>query len=272
LPESFLVQNKMKFGISTWFFQKQPVIAALQRIKKVGFEAAEIWMEHVLKTGEDLNEIKAAAEQLDMDISLHGTSYDTNLTSINKGIRKESYKQSEEAIVMGRRINAKVVVLHPGRLSSSKGDKKEYWEMLLNSFVFIDRVAGREGVEVAIEAMEKRPREIYVMPEDLEYMLNREWQNIKLTFDIAHSYTVMEPVEYLKRLRKNWTCHVHLSDGSPETTHLPLGNGNIDIDSTLKVLNTFYNDLVIIEGYIPGNGKEVVKKNFNYLKKHGWVD
>ena len=229
-------------------------------------------MEHILKTGEGLDKIKSAAEQLDLDISLHGTSYDINLTSINKGIRKESHKQAEEAIIMGRRINARVVVLHPGRLSSSKGDKKEYWEMLLDSFAFIDRVAGREGVEVTIEAMEKRPREIYVMPEDMEYMLNREWQNIKLTFDIADSYTVMEPVEYLKRIRKNWICHVRLSDGSPGTTHLPLGNGNIDIDSALKALTTFYNGLVIIEGYVPGNGKEVVRGNFNYLKKHGWVD
>lgn len=272
MPELCGAYNKMKFGTSSWFFQEKPVVAALQTINRIGFKAVEIWMEHVLKTGEDLNKIKSAAEQLDMDISLHGTSYDTNLTSINRGIRKESYKQAEEAIIMGRRINAKAVVIHPGRLSSSKGDKKEYWEMLLNSFAFIDRAAVREGVEVAIEAMEKRSREIYVMPEDVEYMLNREWRNIKLTFDIAHSYTAMEPVEYLKRIRKNWICHVHLSDGSQATTHLPLGNGNIDIDSTLKALNTFYKGLVIIEGYVPGNGKKVVRENFNYLKKHGWVD
>jgi len=37
----------------------------------------------------------------------------------------------------------------------------------------------------------------------------------------------MDPASYLKQIRSEWICHVHLSDNAPSATHLPLGRGNL---------------------------------------------
>lgn len=261
----------MKFGMSTWFFQEYSVSDALKKIASAGFSVAEIWMEHLLKTSEDPYILRKEAEELSLAMTLHATSYDINITSVNIGIRKESEKQAFDAISAGRKLGAEIVVLHPGRLSSSRGSVDECLDTLFNVFRMVDTWAVDENVFVGIEAMEKRAREVYIYPEDINNFMSQGWKNIKLTFDIAHAYTVMKPYEYLKIINKDWIGHVHLSDGNEGHTHLPLGEGNIDVVETLNYLNSFYSGNVVIEGYIPGRGYETALSNYKYLLENGFL-
>ena len=95
--------------------------------------------------------------------------------------------------------------------------------------------------------------------------------NIGLALDIAHTFTHMDPVEYIKHLEREWIVHVHLSDGSRQITHLPLGKGEIDIHAALHELHKVYDGLVIIEGIVPFQGQETVSSNRAYLQKLGWM-
>jgi len=74
--------------------------------------------------------------------------------------------------------------------------------------------------------MEKRNREIFVSPEDVARLFAYPWHSIRLTLDLAHTATLMNPLSYLKEINTDWIGHVHLSDNSPSTTHLPLGEAN----------------------------------------------
>jgi len=261
----------MKFGINTWFFQELSVREALNKIREIGFRAAEVWMEHLLKTDEKPEDIKYESDKLGLELSLHGASYDINLTSINRGIREESKRQAEEAIIAGRKLGASIIVLHPGKLSASRVDKVKCRIRMVEIFEFIDEIAERESVRVGIEAMEKRSREIYVAPEYVQSMLEKGWKKIGLTLDIAHAFTLMDPIPYMRKINKSWIYHVHISDAAPGKTHIPLGEGNIDINSILRELNEFYNGLVIIEGYVPGEGERIVRENYRYLKSLNWI-
>ncbi len=261
----------MKFGINTWFLQELNVKEALERISLVGFKAAEVWMEHLLKTGESPESVKEMARELNLELSLHATSYDINLTSINRGIREESIRQAREAIITGKQIGAKIVVLHPGRLSASRANREECWNQLLEVLRIIDNLASECSVVVGIEAMEKRAREIFVTPDDVHRMFNVKWKKIGLTLDIAHAFTLMDPLVYLEQIEKDNICHIHISDAAPGQTHIPLGEGQIDIDSVLKALEHFYSGLIIVEGYVPGEGEKTIKKNFEYLHSLYWV-
>ena len=139
------------------------------------------------------------------------------------------------------------------------------------TFARINEWAQREHVMVGIEAMEKRPKEIYMLPEHIERMLSMGWTNLGLTLDIAHTFTHTDPVEYIKQLNSRWIFHIHLSDGSRQITHLPLGKGDIDINAALKELNKLYDGLVIIEGTVPFHGQETVCSNRIYLQRLGWM-
>jgi len=261
----------MRFGTSTWFFQEYSVNQALSSILECGFHAAEIWMEHLWNSEDSPEEIARHARELDMELTLHCTSYDLNPTSTNPGIRHESLRQIQQSIIVGKQLGAKVVVVHPGRLSSSKGDIEKGWTLLEETFARINTWAQQQQLVVGIEAMEKQAGQLYMLPEHINRMLSMGWSNLGLTLDIAHTFTHMDPVKYIRQLTSQWIVHVHLSDGSREATHLPLGKGEINIDAALRELHKIYDGLVIIEGVIPLHGLETVSNNRAYLQKLRWM-
>lgn len=261
----------MEFGINTWFFKENDVKTALRKIKETGFNVAEVWMEHILATGEKPEDIAEHAKSLEMKLTFHSTSYDINLTSINEGIRNESLNQTRFAVEMSDKLGSEVLVIHPGRLSASRCSLYDYWSRLEEVFEKIDSWAQVYDVKVGIEAMEKKTNEVYTEPEHIEKMMSKGWSNIGVTLDIAHTFTVMKPEYYIEKINPDWIFHVHLSDGDKNHTHLPLGKGSIDINGALKSLKERYDGIVIIEGYVPNKGVETVQNNFNFLKVNGWI-
>jgi sugar phosphate isomerase/epimerase len=228
-------------------------------------------MEHIWKTGEEPETIRRQAANLDLRLSLHGASYDVNLTSSNPGIRRESFRQAKESIQIARRLGTGSLVLHPGRLSTTKGDPDEYWRLMEEAFMQLDRKAKQEGVKVGIEAMEKKSRELYLSPPEIERMLGKGWSHIGLTVDIAHIASITDHARFFAGLKKEWILHAHLSDFSERTTHLPLGQGTIDINRVLKELQKKYDGLVILEGFVRGKGRKTLRCNTDYLRKVGWL-
>jgi len=261
----------LRFGCSTWFFQEYSVQEALRFIGRSGFGAAEIWMEHLWKTSESPEEIRGEAGRLGLLLSLHAASYDVNVTSANPGIRRESLRQIEESLQVAARLGAEPVVVHAGRLSSSRGDLDEYRRLLEEAFAFLERTAGEAGVKVGIEAMEKRARERFVGPEDIHPLMSRGWKHLGLTVDLAHIQTVMEHEEYFRRIEGRWIFHAHLSDFSPATTHVPLGRGSMDANRALEALAKHYRGTVILEGFVRGRGSETITANRDYLRSRGWM-
>ena len=261
----------MRFGTSTWFFQEYSIIEALKHILDCGFHAAEIWMEHLWEGEHSLEEIARYAREMNIELTLHSASYDVNIISTNSDIRQASLRQIEQSIIIGRQLGVTTVVIHPGHLSSTKDHPEPYWTRMEETFSLINTWAQREGVMVGIEAMEKRPKALYTHPEHIRRMLSMGWTNIGLTLDLAHTFTIMDPAEYIQQLEPEWIVHVHLSDGSQQATHLPLGKGEIDINAALRELQRVYNGLVIVEGRVPFHGQETVSGNSAYLQRMGWM-
>ena len=259
------------FGCSTWFFQDHSVCSALQTIKKCGFQAAEIWMEHLWKSDESMKEIEGLAKILDLPLSLHAASYDVNITSANPGIRRESLQQVRESLLVAADLGADPVVVHGGRLSSSRGDTEEYWKLLDEAFQILDELAARVGVRVGVEAMEKRSKEMFVSPTDIRRMMSKEWKHVGLTVDLAHIQTVMKHEQFFSSIERKWITHAHMSDFSQDVTHVPLGQGSLDIDRALRALSSHYRGTVVLEGFIRGRGQETVQANGDFLRSHGWL-
>ena len=261
----------MNFGISSWFYQDLSIIEALKHISEYGFRAVEIWMHHLWKTRERPEDIAQCAKELGLTLSLHAAFYDVNITSINSGIRKESLNQIKQCIETTPRLGAELVVVHPGQLSASKGGADECWRLMLKALSRIKEWSQKEGVVAGIEAMKKTSKHVFVYPADMMKLLRSGGKHIGLTMDIAHASGFMDPVNFINQIDVHQLVHVHLSDSTKNVTHVPLGEGSVDIDSTLKVLDSKYNGLVIVEGYIPGKGSETVSRNAQYLKNLGWL-
>lgn len=261
----------MDFGASTLFLRERSVLETLNVISRAGYAAAEVWIDHLRWTSEMPTEIARYARLLGLELSVHAAMYDLNLTSSNVDIRTESLRQIEASIRMTAELGARVVVVHPGRLSSSRDNPEAVWACLVEVVQQIDEWATAYGVVVGLEMMERRHKEIFVTPEDAGRLMAHNWRSVGLTVDIAHLNTFGDPVKLLDAIDPDWIAHVHLSDNADHTTHLPLGWGEVDLSGALAALHTGYDGLVNLEGYVSGRGEEVLHANLNYLRHLGYA-
>ncbi len=261
----------MRFGSSTMFLREKPVTAALDLIARSGFVAAEVWIEHLWRSEETPELIKQRARDLGLTLTVHATSYDVNICSTNPGIRRESMRQMEESLEIAVRLGAQVVAMHPGFLSSSRASLETAWEFLLEAVAALDANAARAGLRLGVEAMERRAKEFFVLPSDLRRLFQRAWCSTGLTIDLAHAQTVMNPRDYLAQIPAAKIIHAHCSDNALKQTHLPLGRGALDLPAALTALGKNYDGIVIIEGYVPGQGESIVPANAEYLRTIGMM-
>jgi len=264
-------KDRMRFGASSYFLKDRCVTEALDFIARLGYDSAEIWMEHYWSGGQRPATIARHARTLGLDLTIHAASYDLNITSTNISIRRESRRQIRSSLQLAAAVGARIVVVHPGALSSSKGDRSATWQSLEETMALLDEWAKEDGVEVGLENMEKRAKEIFVAPDDVTRLFSHPWKHIRLTLDLAHTVTVMDPLSFLNQMRAEWICHVHFSDNTPSTTHLPLGEGQLPVVEILKALSRIYGGIVSLEGYNPGEGEKLLTHNMAYLRHHGFV-
>lgn len=261
----------MKIGSATMFFQELPVCNALEKIAHCGFQAAEVWMHHLTQTGENPRTVARKGQDLGLALSVHAAAYDVNITSTTPGIREESLRQIQQSIQAASELGAKVAVVHPGRLSASRGSVETCWQLMTAALEQINEWAAAAGVSVGLESMEKRPKEVFITPADMQQLLRPEWNAVGFTLDLAHAYTFMDPVAYIDAFDAQRMLHVHFSDSGDHAVHAPLGTGKLNIHAALTALSQKFNGLAIIEGYVPGRGEETVAGNAAYLKKLGWL-
>lgn len=79
----------------------------------------------------------------------------------------------------------------------------------------------------------------------------------------------MNPLDYLAQVPAEKIVHAHCSDNAPQQTHLPLGRGTLDLPAVLAALDQKYDGVVILEGYVQGQGERIVPANAEYLRARG---
>jgi sugar phosphate isomerase/epimerase len=261
----------MRFGASTNFLKERSLTGALELIARLGYASAEIWMEHYRTSGQRPATIARRARELGIGLTVHAASYDLNILSTNAGIRRESLRQVHAALRLAAEVGATVVTVHPGALSSARAEKNAAWRSLEETAAIIDQWAGESGLCVGIENMEKRSREIFCFPADVARLFAQPRRHLRLTLDLAHTRTLMDPLAYLQQIRAQWIGHVHLSDNGLSATHLPLGQGELPVEALLESLGRVYSGIVSLEGYIPGEGERLLSDNMVYLRTHGLI-
>jgi len=261
----------MQFGCSTMFLRERTVAVALDAIAGAGFAAAEIWVEHLVSSGERAPAIRRQAQQLGLVITLHAPSYDVNVSSINPGIRKESIRQMQRSLKLAAALGATVVVMHPGSLSHGRDSLERVWTPFVDTVAQLDEQAAALGVRLGVEGMERRKGEYLVEPADLARLFATPRQATGMTIDLAHAATVMPPLDYIASVSRLPIVHAHCSDHSNERTHLPLGHGTLDVPALIRALGRRYDGIVSLEGYVPGKGDEVIAGNARYLQQHGFM-
>ncbi len=254
----------MKFGIASrllWSYPLNDVIVIAERLR---YEGVEVWAEHYVRDRGKKTRLLFGKSSL--AFTLHAFSFDVNITSMNRRIRRESMRQMLDSLSYAREIGAGSVVVHPGRASSTKDSPDEYWEMQIDSLSEIAQRAREIGVNVNMEIMEPRKKEMVTTPEMANNILKAiSMENFGITLDLAHAQLTERPLEFIRGVKK--ISHVHLSDAKEGTPHALLGQGDLDVFEILQDLRERYDGMVIIEGWDRLDELGMVNKTADILKE-----
>ena len=248
----------MKIGASTLAGIEFELEKTLDFIENLGIEYAELVHQYPAEFID--SEI---LESYSLKYSIHAPFMDVNIASPQDQSRLNSIAQIKSSIDLANEINAEAVVVHPGLISflANKYFKKEVYEFANESIKEIGDYAKDLGVMATIENMPNFESMIYQNIVDLNQLLVEN--EMHMTLDIGHANHVgYAPDEMIFDSIKHVHVHDNLGD---DDSHLPLGEGSIDLKYIIDTLESKnYDGIYILEV----NDYDSIKKSFEYMKKN----
>jgi sugar phosphate isomerase/epimerase len=257
----------MRIGCSSKLLWPEHIVSAIDFIGRQGYRAVEVWAEHMWRDGVETSVITRGLSVHELDVSVHAPAGKVNLAHPCAEARAHALKLNERAVELASSIGAGTVVVHPGRMVQSHQSREEVWSATKQSLAELCERARNLGVVVALENMENRVGEVLVAPADVLDMINEiGHRSAAMTLDIAHLATVGPDAPCLAQEITS-IHHVHLSDHSRGHTHVPLGQGDLDVRWWLGFLEPRFSGLVIVEGLVSGSERETVSANREFLDR-----
>ncbi len=228
-----------------WAFRLDEVFPV---VRDMGYAGVEIHAWHMRRTGEDPQKLAHLAQELGLILTVHAYSWDLNITSAVPEIRAVSQKMTRDCVALATKLDATIVVVHPGRISVPGDSAEEYWQVLLEFVHVLGEDARRAGITIGLEHMERLRNEFLMTPEDMRHMMaHLEDVPVVPVFDAAHVPWSEDLVSAFERMPP--VGHIHLSDATANSYHLAIGRGERNLGAFIAHLKKIgYPGLVAIEG------------------------
>jgi sugar phosphate isomerase/epimerase len=234
----------MKIGASSLSLMNYSIEHALNRIIEMGFEGWEIVLEgqHLIK---DYHNIKDLIESYNLPIFIHAPFSDLNIASLNEKIRIETVQQIIDAIKTSHFLNARLINIHPGRLSPlGMYYQEKAWQAQMKSIKEIVRSASDHDLLVCLENPPNFYGAFCSSIEEIKHVFSEEDQ-LYLTLDLGHAHTCGDVSEYLHELKhKIRHMHLHDNDGT-EDRHLGIGEGTLNLKKIIPNLRKFSGYIIL---------------------------
>ena len=247
----------MKIGASTLATFKNSLDDSLEFIESLGIKYVELL--HQYPTEEfDLDILNS----FNLDYTIHAPFMDVNIAALGSKSRANSIEQIKDSIDLANRIDAKVVVVHPGLIPFlAREMPEEVYKVSDNSIKEIGDYSQDSGVNTTIENMPAFETMIYQDMNRLNETLVEF--DMGMTFDIGHAHhSGISPDEmYFDSIK-----HIHAHDNmGDEDSHLALGEGNIQLKDIITTFeNKKYDGIYMIEV----NNKDSIKKSLEFFKNN----
>lgn len=222
---------------------------AAEAAARLGYGGVELWANPIgnwFSARATARRLAAVSVRRYMHVPFH----DLNACSANLRIRRVSRDEIRRSLRTASALGIRQVVMHPGRVSNTKGDTDGIWPVLVESLVDLCSYADRRGIRVAVEAMERRPKELLVGPEDMARLFS-EAPSLKagVCLDLAHAWTV-DPTcadRFIQTLGER-IIHVHFSHVSEGRIHLPLDRGQSPVTPSAAHFLRNFGGPITLEG------------------------
>ena len=244
-----------------WDYHPNEVITIA---KEYGLYGVELWAEHIYYHQANPAEIRIHAEMKNIELTLHASSWDLNICSINKGIQEQSIVELKKSIDLAAALGALHMTFHPGRLTVKNCLVEEHIRALVTNTKRLLEYAAVREVVLSQEMMEPIAKEILTEPKAMNHFLEQVGPGLQVTLDIAHTPLEENNEVYLEELQR--VNSIHVSDSKRDRYHVPLGEGEINLEEILSCLGE--KDLpIVLEGMDTDRSLSFLKKHLNFLHK-----
>ncbi|MDI6724233.1 MAG: sugar phosphate isomerase/epimerase [Methanobacterium sp.] len=246
----------MKIGVSTLALFPMSLEEILNYLKSIKIEYIELIKEY------PYNSIDyEIVNSYNFKTSVHAPLSDINLASSNHSIRKASVEEIKNSMDLAVKIDAQVVVVHPGHMAFlARKFKEQIMNNTLNSLKECSEYAEDMGIKMCVENM---PDMEGMICKDLEELNNIIKEiNAYMTLDVGHAHNMGISVEDM--LNYDNLEHIHLSDNDGSfDNHDAIGSESIDFESLFNGLNKIkFDGICVIE----------VKKQDEILKSLDYIN
>lgn len=257
------------FLVSSTLLWKYDLTDIVEAISTNGWQGMELWAEQFWHRQYSAKEFRQLAfSHPSLMTTVHASSWDLNLSSLNEGIRQASVNEVIRSMELARSIGAREVTVHPGHMT--KPCCRAYSaEKTFESFQRIAEVSLRLDMPVSLEIMEKEPKEFVTTVEAMKEVTGSLYSFFSYTVDVAHCDSPAEALTMVQTI--GHLSKIHLSNRQGHQYHTPLGNGDFHIEGFLPVLEK--SDVpFVVEGYDPQCGDRTFKENTAWLKERGYLE
>ena len=255
----------MKFGLSTVVYDPEfrELAKVTKDLEKLYLTYIDIATKFVLEHGFKIIEVSGLFDNPHEILppilkQIKGKIKGFKQISFHTPIKFISVKAMKECIMIGKKLGAKKIVIHPHFLDLTPGFKESKREEMLKLVKFCKK----QGL---IPCLENLPLEVpkYNTPEEFDFFVKK---GAYLVIDTGHAAIVnIDPFSFIERFGKK-VRHIHLQDGlvGMPDIHYALGDGDLDYIKFLNKLEEMkFKDFVILEFL----SEETAIKSINRLKK-----
>ena len=224
------MNRREHFSFSTGALYPYESDVALKMIHDAGFPRAELMPQALSDSSEEstgkFEKTGILLGSIHYPLVLFGLLYNCQKTMI-----QDSRKYARELLTMGRRLDCRVLVVHPHDPPSVKGYYALLEQPVIDNIRYLADLCGEMGYTLA---MENHPRSAPTAQALNDYVAFLDHPVIKPMVDTTEAREAdQDPVDFLNGVK---TCHMHMSDFG-KVKHLPAGEGEFDWRAIRRALD-----------------------------------
>lgn len=261
-----MVLTMALIGTLLWYGD-HPYRAAIEEIKKIGFDYFELSLDYPLPEICDTNKLKTLIKDLGIGIAFH-SPLDIFLAQPRREIFEASLKVFRKCLKFASNFETLYYNFHIN------------WKSPTSSFLEVKGKIVENGIKACEEAV--RLGEEHNFDVCLEYDSNFDERflinGLKLTFDVGHfvvdevkkNKNYMDSIkDFLNKFRDRIIAvHLHDCDICKLVDHLSFGKGDLNIEEIVGLVKDM--DYILIETFWRDLNKDIIsysdlENNFNYI-------
>jgi sugar phosphate isomerase/epimerase len=251
----------VRFGFSTFFFPRKPLIDIIDELVDYGLTAVELIYDvpHFDQFDDKLIEHLKALRDRDIRFSLHCPFLEVNLSGYFEEVRSFSRHLTQKAIDFAARARCNPVVIHPGyTFLANKIPKIEEAarSSMVEALIPMAAFAKSHGISLGLENLQMPAFLLHELTDFPSY--KKAIPDLGLVLDLGHAYILKrrtgsaDPLgdifKDLDMIGMDSLIHVHLSNNRGVTDEHGFIKGDIDMKRFVRQLHERgYKGRLIIE-------------------------